>query len=153
MRVAFDTSVLVAALIEPHPFHARALPWLEQVDETVEAECSWHAIAETWSVLTRLPLAPPISPALAEVAVERLSSRVRPVTLDGDLYRSALRRCAERGARSGAVFDALHLLVAESRGAVALVTFNPGDFERLRRAGSPQIVVPPDPPAFSLPEI
>jgi predicted nucleic acid-binding protein len=149
-KLAFDTSVLVAALIEPHQFHARALRWIEGVSAgRARAECSWHAVAETWSVLTRVPLQPAISPALAEMAIERLLTSVEAVELDAETYRAAMRRCSERGLRSGAFFDALHLLSAERRGVDALVTFNRSDFERLTVDASPRLVVPPDPPRFA----
>ncbi len=152
MRLALDTSVLIAALVEPHPFHARAMPWLDEVASgRVEGECAWHALAETWAVLTRLPLEPPISPAVAAVALDRLCERVEPVESTGEVYRTALRRCADRGLRSGAIFDAIHLVTAENRQATALVTFNPGDFVRLRVDASPPVVVPLEPPAFLMP--
>lgn len=150
-RIALDTSVMVAALVEPHPSHQRALRWIEAVAAgRAKAECSWHAAAETWSVLTRLPIEPPISPALAEMAVDRLLKKVEPVEMDGETYRDALRRCSERGLRSGALFDALHLVSAERRKVDAFVTFNRTDFERLTVDGSPRLVVPPDPPRFAL---
>jgi predicted nucleic acid-binding protein len=150
-RIALDTSVLVAAVIEPHPFHRRASRWIEAISAgRAAAECSWHAAAETWSVLTRLPLEPAISPALAEIAIERLLQKVAPVPLEAGTYRAALRRCSEHGLRSGAIFDALHLISAERRGVDAFVTFNPADFERLLADGSPRLVVPPDPPRFAL---
>ena len=153
LRLAFDTSVLVAALVEPHPLHSRALPWLEAVTtHAVAGECSWHAVAETWSVLTRLPLEPPVSPALAALAVERLMTVLEVRELTGEVYRAAIRRCAERGVRSGALFDALHLVCAEASGADALVTFNRGDFVRLAVEPGPAILVPPDPPQVALPE-
>lgn len=152
MRVAFDTSVLVAALVEPHPFHGRALRWLEEAaSERLAAECTWHAVAETWSVLTRLPIEPPVSPAMGEAAVARLLERLETVAIDGDVYRRAMRRCSDRSLRSGAIFDALHLVSAEVRGVDALVTFNRDDFLRLAGDTSPRIVVPPDPPAISIP--
>ncbi|MGH3085927.1 MAG: hypothetical protein ACRDSJ_01250 [Rubrobacteraceae bacterium] len=31
MRVLLDTSVLVAGMVEAHPAHERALPWLARV--------------------------------------------------------------------------------------------------------------------------
>jgi predicted nucleic acid-binding protein len=150
-KLAFDTSVMVAALVEPHPFHLRALRWIEAVTAgRAEAECSWHAAAETWSVLTRMPLEPPIAPALAEVAIDRLLKKIEAVEIDGETYRAALRRCSERGLRSGALFDALHLVSAERRKVDAFVTFNRVDFERLVADGSPRLVVPPDPPRFMI---
>lgn len=150
-RIALDTSVLVAAVVESHPHHARALRWIEAIAAgRAKAECSWHAAAETWSVLTRLPLEPAISPALAEVAIERLLEKVQAVPVAAETYRAAIRRCSERSLRSGALFDALHLLSAERRGVDAFITFNRGDFERLVVEASPRLVVPPDPPRFSL---
>ena len=151
MRAAFDTSVLVAALVAPHPSHARALPWLEACGGAVTGECSWHALAETWSVLTRLPIDPPIPPALASAAIERVAARLVVRSAGGDEYRAAMRRCSERSVRSGALFDALHLACAEASGADVLLTFNASDFERLSQEGPPRIVVPPDPPGIRLP--
>jgi len=150
-KVAFDTSVLVAALVEPHPFHQRAQRWIDAVATgRARGECSWHAVAETWSVLTRLPLEPAVSPALAGMTIERLLSRVEPIPVEGDVYREALRRCSERGLRSGALFDAVHLITAERRRVDAFVTFDRADFERLLVDASPRLVVPPDPPRFTL---
>lgn len=55
MKVAFDTSVLVAGLVEDDPEHARAVSWLT-TDDTMERVAHGHAYAETWSVLTALPI-------------------------------------------------------------------------------------------------
>lgn len=152
MRLAFDTSVLVAALVDSHPHHLRASPWVAAVDSgEVEAEITWHAVAETWSVLTRLPGPLRLPPSTASIVVERASELFRPVDLPPSVYRSALRRCTEVGAGSGAVFDALHLISAEEHGADGMVTFNRADFERLKAHGSPEIIVPPEPPAFAPP--
>jgi predicted nucleic acid-binding protein len=147
MRVCFDTSVLVPALVAPHPFHARALWWVEAAAKgEIEGVMAWHAAAETWSVLTRLPISPPVTAILAERLVGQLARHIRPLAMAGSHYRAALQRCAERGARSGAVFDALHLVIAEASQAQVLATFNPADFERLSNQSGPRIVVPPDPP-------
>jgi predicted nucleic acid-binding protein len=151
VRAAFDTSVLVAALVEPHPLHRRAICWLAAaVEGRLTAECSWHAVAETWSVLTRLPMDPPVSPWMAEAAIDRMIVHVRPTELSRDTYAAAIRRCSERGLRSGSVFDALHLVCAEAVGVDAFVTFNPEDFDRLALSAGPPIVVPPDPPEVRL---
>jgi predicted nucleic acid-binding protein len=148
-RLAFDTSVLVAALVEPHPLHRRAMPWLEAVSRGETAgECTTHALAETWSVLTRLPIDPAIAPPLATVAVERLARLLTVVEVTREAYQRAMQRCSERGLRSGAVFDAVHMVCAEMSGADVLVTFNPGDFTRLAVETGPAVLVPPDPPGF-----
>jgi predicted nucleic acid-binding protein len=65
VKLLLDTSVLVAAMVETHPDHEVALPWLQQIkDGTHEGLLSTHALAELYAVLTRLPVRPKISPAL-----------------------------------------------------------------------------------------
>ena len=149
MRLAFDTSVLVAALVEPHPYHHRVLPWLEALETGKAAgECTCHALAETWSVLTRLPLEPSISPPMATVAIERLAQKLEVVDIGAGAYWTAIQRCTATGVRSGALFDALHLVVAEDTDADLFVTFNAAGFRRLAIDTSPEIRVPPDPPSY-----
>jgi len=75
---------------------------------------------------------------------------IRPLAMTGAHYRKAIRRCAERGARSEAIYDALHLVAAELSQAAALVTLNPDDFERLSSERGPRIIVPPDPPRITV---
>jgi predicted nucleic acid-binding protein len=103
-------------------------------------------------VLTRLPIDPAISPPLATVAVERLAALLTVIEVPRDIYWRAMQRCSAQGLRSGALFDAVHLVSAEASGAAAFVTFNPGDFTRLAIEGGPLVVVPPDPPGFALPQ-
>lgn len=147
MLVCFDTSVIVPALVESHPFHERASSWLQAASlQKVDGVIAWHGIAETWSVLTRLPLVPAVTPRIAEVMVERLLTKIKPLGMSANVYKESIRRSTERGVRSGALFDALHLVAAEHAEADAFLTFNVRDFERLSKAGGPEIMVPPDPP-------
>jgi predicted nucleic acid-binding protein len=147
MRVCFDTSVLVPALVAAHPLHARALCWVQAAaTKEIEGVTAWHAAAETWSVLTRLPVSPHVTAGAAAQMVERLVQHVRPLAMTPALYRKAIQRCAERGAGSEAIFDALHLVAAEVSRSDVLVTLNPDDFERLAGERGPRIIVPPDPP-------
>jgi len=150
VKVCFDTSVLVPALVSPHPFHARALRWVQAAaSDEIQGVMAWHAVAETWSVLTRLLISPPVGARAAEQMVERLTEHIRPLAMTAVLYRQAMRRCAERGERSGAIFDALHLVAAEASQSEALITLNPADFERLAAKHGPRIIVPPDPPQIT----
>ena len=148
MKIAFDTSVLVAAVLSTHRDHARAVVWLSTVSTgALEGVVSVHALGELWSVLTKLPVSPPISPTMARETVNDVLTRFEAEPLTLQIYREALDRCTTKGLRSGAIFDALHLATAEAAGAAALLTFNERDFVRLSVTGSPPIVVPPDPPA------
>jgi predicted nucleic acid-binding protein len=151
VKVCFDTSVLVPALVAPHPFHPRALRWVQAAaGGQIRGVMAWHAVAETWSVLTRLPISPLVTARAAEQLVERLTEHIQPLAMTSTLYRKAIRRCAERGERSGAIFDALHLVAAEASQSEIFVTLNPADFERLSSARGPRIVLPPDPPRVTL---
>ena len=151
MKVAVDTSVLVPAIVVSHRHHARARCWLHALEKGhLEGIASWHAMSETWSVLTRLPVTPRITPLTAWGAVRRLRSVLTLLPPTERIYRTALVRCTSRALTSGVVFDALHLVTAEEASADAMLTFNHADFIRLVDTGSPRIVVPPDPPAVSL---
>jgi predicted nucleic acid-binding protein len=55
MRVFFDTSVLVAALFEGHPFHRQAFPWLKRAREReFSFLVATHTLAELYSALIDL---------------------------------------------------------------------------------------------------
>jgi predicted nucleic acid-binding protein len=59
VKILFDTSVLVAALVESHPVHINAVAALRRVQNA--QDMGWiamHSIAELYSVLTRLPIQP-----------------------------------------------------------------------------------------------
>ena len=51
MTVAVDTSVAVPLLVRSHQYHAEVVRWWDGQ----ELALSGHALAETYSVLTRLP--------------------------------------------------------------------------------------------------
>lgn len=142
-KLAFDTSVLVAALVEDHPEHPRAVAWL-RAPKGVARIASTHAFAETWAVLTAMPIEPRISGQVALTALQRLGQIVSFLPPENTTYAAAAARCSSLGLRSGAIFDALHLICAESAHATCLLTFNERDFVRLAETSSPRIVVPSD---------
>ncbi len=57
-------------------------------------------------------------------------------------------RCSARAVRSGAIYDALHLISAETENCDLLLTFNLDDFVRLSEPDGPRIIAPPDPPGL-----
>lgn len=99
---------------------------------------------ETWATLTAIPIEPRVAPSDAERLIARMAEHLEPVALTWEDYRVAMRRCADRGQRSGKLYDALHVVAAERSGAHILLTFNMRRFalladpERLR-------LVPPHP--------
>ena len=87
MKVALDTSVIVAGVIEAHPHHTRWLGWWLRAHRNIERIASWHAYAEAWAVLTALPIEPRVS---GEVAAGRWCL---------ERVRRSLRFVAPRSAR------------------------------------------------------
>lgn len=127
---ALDTSVLVASLLRRHPAHDRCQNVLRRAEaEDFTLVICAHAVAETFSVLCRMPLAPPLSPSAAETLIEReVVARCRILPVDGELERQAVRACVAIGRGGGLVHDALHVVCARQAGAAALWTLNQRDF-------------------------
>jgi len=141
MRIVFDTSILVAAAVAVHPRHAEAVALLSGLEDGEhEGFFSTHALAELYSVLTKLPLEPRISPNDVLALKQALRGFLSVVPCNSKIYDVAMQRCAERGLTSGVIFDALHLCAAEEIRSDVLVTFNVRDFERLSASNSPRIV-------------
>lgn len=151
MKVALDTSVIVAAVVQQHPQHARAIWWLRS-RRKLERVASWHAYAEAWAVLTALPIDPRVSGEVAAAVLERVRRTTLFVPPRAATYPTAVARCNARALRSGAVYDALHLVAAEGEAADIFLTFNVDDFVRLAEPDGPRIVAPPDPPGFPAPD-
>ncbi len=144
MRVLFDTSVLVAALVTAHPAHERSFPWLRRaLSKELDYLVAAHSLLELYAVLSRLPLAPRISPATARRLVEEnVAGAARVVTLSASDYRSVLTKVADLGLAGGGVYDALVARAAQKGGADRLLTLNLGHFERLWPELRPILPVP-----------
>jgi predicted nucleic acid-binding protein len=132
VKILFDTSVLVAASVAAHPDHRRALPWLERARaRQFEFLVAAHSLAETYAVLTSLPIKPRISPAIARRLV--LENAERPATvvaLSARDYGAVLDAMADRGMAGAIVYDALLVRAAEKAGVDRLLTLNIDDFRR-----------------------
>ena len=60
MKILFDTSTLVAAIVAGHPAHNAALPLLLRVKEKADTGLvAAHSLAELYAILTK-----PILPSL-----------------------------------------------------------------------------------------
>ena len=145
MRIVLDTSVLVAALVEAHPAHARAAQRLERLlsEGTALFLCA-HSLAELFAVLTRLPVAPRIGPdqtrRLIAENLDLLSIEI--VALEAQDYAVAIRRMADIGAAGGAIYDMLVVQAALKAKADGVLTLNEGDFSRLCRDETIAVTAP-----------
>ena len=134
MKLFFDTSVLVAAMVAAHPQHAPAAAALARVVGAGKDKGSvcGHSLAELHAVLTRLPLSPAIHPAEAHRLIgENVLAHFRLVPLVAEDYRESLRALAGAGWAGALIYDALLLRAAERSGAEQVFTFNVGHFQRL----------------------
>ena len=115
MTVAVDTSVAVPLLVRSHQHHADVVRWWDGQEITL----SGHALAETYSVLTRLPGDARLS---AEDAVRLLDARfTAPLTLSGPRAGKVHATLSRLGIAGGAVCDGLVALAARQHG-LALAT-------------------------------
>ena len=115
MTVAVDTSVAVPLLVRSHHDHAGVVHWWNGQ----EIALSGHALAETYSVLTRLPGDARLSPAdTARLLNARFAS---PLVLGSSPARKLPDTLSRLGIAGGAVYDALVALAAKQHG-VALAT-------------------------------
>ncbi|HTP06477.1 MAG TPA: PIN domain-containing protein [Nitrospirota bacterium] len=144
MKTLLDTSVLVAALVEPHPDHQRALPWLtKERSRSGELLIASHTVAELYAVLSTLPVSPRISPGLAwRLIHESVEPRVSIVSLTAADYCSLVKHLGTLGLSGGAVYDALIVKAAQKSGIDRIVTFNVNDFKRVWPEGASRIIAP-----------
>ena len=115
MTVAVDTSVAVPLLVRSHQHHSVVARWWDGQQLTL----SGHALAETYSVLTRLPGDARLS---AEDAARLLDARFEPpLVLGGPGAQDVHNTLSRLGIAGGAVYDGLVALAAKEHG-LALAT-------------------------------
>jgi predicted nucleic acid-binding protein len=144
LKILFDTNVLVAALIQPHPMHSRAFQWLKRAktDEFILVISS-HTIAELYAVLTSLPVSPKITPDMAwKLIHENILSNASIVSLLSSDYVATIKHLIDLGLYGGIVYDALILKSALKSGTNKLLTFNVSDFRRISQDDKIQIIEP-----------
>ncbi|MDE0054564.1 MAG: PIN domain-containing protein [Gammaproteobacteria bacterium] len=137
MRTLFDTSVVVAALVDQLGTHEAAFREFRRHSSGENAGfCSTHALAEIYATLTALPLQRRISPDEARRLLEEtVLARLAVVPLGSADYRAVLRQVADQGLGSGAIYDALHAHCARKEGVDQILTYNLQDFERFDLEG------------------
>lgn len=110
--LALDTSVAIPLIVARHPAHRSTLDWWAGRAVVL---CG-HAVAETYSVLTRLPADLRTSPAEAQLLIETWFGP--PLLPRAATARSLPRLLARAGIAGGAVYDALVGLAAADHDAV-----------------------------------
>ena len=109
MKVLFDTSVLVAALIDSHPQYPIAFPWLLKVKHgEIKGYLGIHTLAELYAVLSSIPTQRKIpTTAIWRLIQESILTNFEVVELTKSDYREILKSLAKNNIRGGATYDAL----------------------------------------------
>lgn len=144
MRVLFDTSVLVAALVQPHPVHSRAIHWLKRAKaHEFDMRISSHTLAELYAVLTTLPVSPRITPEMSwRLIHENIEPIATIVSLSSSDYMAVIKHLKEMALSGGIVYDALTFKAALKSNADRLLTLNRTDFARIWPDAKIQITTP-----------
>jgi predicted nucleic acid-binding protein len=104
--LALDTSVAVPLLVQTHSEHASVVRWWDHR----EVALSGHAVAETYSVLTRLPGDLRVAPAdAARLIRQRFAA---PLLIGQEVSARLPDVLSNFGIAGGAVYDALVALAA-----------------------------------------
>lgn len=130
MKLFFDTSVLIAAVMAGHPRHRRAFAALEQVRAGEHEGCiSQHTLAEFYAVLTAAPVTPRVHPAEAlRILEDNLLPYFQVIPMDPADYVEVVREMAAFGWRSGRIYDALHMRCARKHPVDRVYTYNEKDY-------------------------
>jgi len=137
-RPFFDTSVLLAGLVDVGPASAAAQQAMDAVAEgRIEGACTaWHCCLEFYAVATRLPPEYRLQPADALRLLEtEVLARFTVQQLPADVHHEFLRAAAREGTAGGRIYDAHIAEIAYGSGAQTLVTDNRRHFTSLLRHG------------------
>jgi predicted nucleic acid-binding protein len=125
MRILFDTSALIPALVRTHPFHTNCRPWLnDSVAGRHEGHISVHTLAELYSALTNMPTTPRISPSLAVQLAQDAVGLLQTVSLTAKEYLRTLEDAAAMGVIGGLIHDAVIAAAARKANVDRLLTLN-----------------------------
>jgi predicted nucleic acid-binding protein len=144
LKTLFDTSIIIAALVESHPMHARAFPWLKQAKaKAFELVVASHTLAELYAVLSTLPIKPRISPAVAwRLIHDNIESISKIISLTSGEYSAVVKRISEAGLAGGIIYDALIAKVAQKAKIGRLLTLNSDHFKLVWPNGENVIITP-----------
>lgn len=129
--ILFDTSIIVACCLGDHPSHDKASSILQDHSNGI---ISSHSLVELYSVLTRAPFTPKITPDVAlrmirKNAIDRLNIK----GLSNAGYLNVLKTVSDSKLKGGIIYDAIILAVAIENKVKTLATLNQKDFRLLSK--------------------
>ena len=126
MKVYCDTSVFVAAFLSSHSHHQKADAVLQRIfDKQDIGCCSAHSLAETFSVLLRMPTKPRLKPLSVLNFVEAdIVQNFSLIPLESNDYIESVRALAAINLSGGRIYDLLHLSAAQKAQPDRIYTLN-----------------------------
>lgn len=123
---------MIAALIERHQFHQRALPWLVKAQKgEIGFYICQHSLAELYLILTTLPVRPRIATETAKRLITENVKRAILVSLRPTDYRWCINQMSTKNQSGGAIYDALIARAALRSHVDRIITFDPDDFRKV----------------------
>ena len=135
----FDTTALLAAMVEDEPHHEACATAL---DGAKNGYASTHSLAECYATLTGGRLSGRLSPAdAANLVRHNVHDRLTLVGLSAAEYLKLLESASPSGARGGAIYDLLLLACARKVKAERIHTLNRRHFIALAPDLAKEIVL------------
>jgi predicted nucleic acid-binding protein len=132
MKILFDTTVLIAALLELHPNHKRAFPWLIDVKKGNHVGfISNHSLAELYAILTSIPIHRKAQTnEIWTLISNSILQYFEVVELSKSDYQNVLQFLSKSGMRGGVTYDALIAHAAYKAQVDKVLTFNTKHFKK-----------------------
>lgn len=143
VKVLFDTSVIVAALLPQHSSHLPCFSQLRAAESNhIQGYLSTHSLAEIYSVMTRMPSKPRLSPADVQRLLHHCLGYLNAIPLERSDYETAIAQMVTLNLPGGGIFDALIAQAALKISADQLLNLNPKHFKRLSISISQMVKIP-----------
>ncbi|MFO5441277.1 MAG: type II toxin-antitoxin system VapC family toxin [Dolichospermum sp.] len=143
VKILFDTSVLVAAILVKHPHHFPCWSWLEKVKTSeIEGFIITQTLAELFSVISSFPSQPRFSPQITQRLIQENLKEFQIISLTEDDYYQAIENMVNLGFTGGAIYDSLIAYSALKIEANKILTLNEKHFLRLGDSISELVEVP-----------
>lgn len=144
MKIFFDTSVLVAGMLEAHPKHGVCFSWLKRAKAR---EFAWgvsaHTLAELYAIMTAIPSRPRITPEMArQLLQENIGKEAQVVPLSSRDYFEVVRNMSKLNLFGAVIYDGLIAHGATKFGADHLLTLNHKVFSRLFPRKDTFLIIP-----------
>jgi predicted nucleic acid-binding protein len=133
VNVYVDTNLVVARTVTDHPHQSAAVRLFREIrSHRWKPVISAHGLAEVYSILTRAPFVPRISPTEAgEMIRHNIVPHFQIETMTRADYISVIQDCALNLWSGGRIYDAIHIHAARKAKCRRIFTLNVDEFRRM----------------------